>query len=55
MTFFCTMVIFADTFTELYKSIGLAHDISDDLLSLAGSISSVTNTLSRLVLGYAYD
>ena len=43
--------IFADTFSELYKQVGLAHGITDELLSWAGSASAVSNTVARLVMG----
>lgn len=40
---------------QQFKSLGLAHNISDDLLTWAGSLSSITQTIARLVSGYLYD
>jgi len=42
-------------FMYQYKSFGLAHGISDFTLSLAGSVSGITQAITRLSTGYFYD
>ena len=42
-------------FSYQYKPLGLAANISESLLTWAGSISAISSTLMRISVGYLYD
>jgi len=47
--------MFPSTFLYLYKTIGLAVNISDKVLAWAGSIAAVTQAIVRCGFGWLYD
>ena len=47
--------VFMSLFSYLFKPIGLANNIDDNLLSWAGSLAGITQFITRLIVGSLYD
>ena len=47
--------IFGGIFSYQYKPYGLAKHLDDGLLTAAAGVSSFTQCISRLVIGFLYD
>lgn len=47
--------IFGGIFCYQYKPYGLAHNLSDKMLTYAGGLSSITQFITRISVGYLYD
>lgn len=47
--------IFGSLFAYQWKPFGLSNKLSDELLTEAGAFTSVTQLITRVIIGYLYD